>query len=167
MDNQEPNPDPSPSQEQGNKTQRLRIHVVAIVISVLVYLAACAVPCLEFIHTDSTHDEILRGAQVLAMGWCGIFLFNFAWFANFIYIASLILLGFRRYKESAISAAVAFLIGLDTFLLWGHVWLADEAGVKHFQLKDIHTGVYLWLLSIFIVIPLAYICKKQDNRKAK
>lgn len=165
MNNQDSVPESDSPAKGKSKTQPFYFPIAVAFLSVVIYITACVLPALEFIHTDGTHDELMIGANVLAMGWCGIFMLNLAWFANPFYIVSVVLLWLRKYKASIISATVALIIGAQTFLLFGHQWLADEAGIKHFQLKAIHIGTYIWLLSILIVLPAAYFCKRLDRQK--
>lgn len=61
----------------GSFTSRACIFSLAVVaVSLLLYLAACIMPAMVFDREQWT------GLQVLVFGWQGIFLGQFAWYAN-------------------------------------------------------------------------------------
>jgi len=115
----------------------------AIVISVVLFVAACAVPALEFKRSWGP-PEVWRGWEILAFGWSGLFALMLGWLANPVWIASLF-----RPRVGWIAMAIAATIVIDM-----HRTLpGDEGGVTTQVISRLLPGFYLWMASL-LTLPL-------------
>jgi len=128
-----------------------------LALSIALFAAACLLPALEFQQSHGT--DVQWGANILAVGWSGIFAGVLAWYANPFWVLGLVL-GLRgKPKPAAIAGLVALAIGCSTFTLFGKVLPADEGNVNHMTLVRTLAGCYCWLASL-ATLPLVAIFPK-------
>ena len=111
-------------------------------ISLLLYVIACIAPAMVF------DKETWNGLQVLVLGWQGIFLGQFAWYANPFWFLSLVLAFFRRWILTCGAAVLALLIALDALSFVNTRVPLDEAFVNTMVFQSYHMGFYFWLASL-------------------
>lgn len=117
--------------------------------SLLLYLAACCMPVLTF--TKGTSNDVWPGIAAAGMGWLGIFVGEFAWLANPLWLLSTILTWTQRLRMFAIAlAGMALLLGLTALRLQGKVVPGDEGGVTTSTITGVHSGAYIWLASLVL-----------------
>ena len=116
-----------------------------ILVSLVLYVTACALPAMVF------DKQMWRGYEVLLGGWMGVFLGQFAWLANFFWWLGLVLAFLRRWFLTVATTALAFLIALDAFSFVGKTVPLDEAFVNTMIFKSYDIGFYFWLASIVAV----------------
>jgi hypothetical protein len=116
--------------------------LAVILASLVLYIAACALPTMVF------NKQMWRGYEVLLSGWMGVFLGQFAWFANFFWWLGLVLTFLRRWFLTMAATALAFLIASDAFSFIGKTVPLDEAFVNTMIFKSYDIGFYFWLASI-------------------
>ena len=116
-----------------------------IVVSLFLYFIACITPAMVF------DKETWLGIKVLVLGWQGILLAQFAWFANGFWLLSLLLVFLRRWFLTIGATALTVLIALDSFLFLGQQIPLDEANVNHMVFQFYHIGFYFWLASLAVV----------------
>jgi hypothetical protein len=123
-------------------------------VAVISYVAACVAPVLRFdqIENATRPPQIMRGYEVLLLGWQGIFAGNFAWMANVLLLASALLLLTSHVRAAAISAGIALVVALQTLTLLGARVIADEGGVTHMTMSRLYVGFYLWIASIAVML---------------
>ena len=123
-------------------------------VAVMSYVAACVTPVLRFdqIENAMRPPQIMKGYEVLLLGWQGVFIGNFAWMANVLLLASALLLLTSRVRAASICAAIAFVVALQTLTLFGARVIADEGGVTHMTMSRLYVGFYLWIASIAVVL---------------
>ncbi len=119
----------------------------------VLFVLACCLPALEFSKSQGTRD-ILFGANVLAVGWSGIFAGVVAWYANPLWLLGMILGFVGKPKVAAIVGLVAFATACSTFSLFGKQLPADEGDVQHMALVRTLIGCYVWMASL-ASLPLA------------
>jgi hypothetical protein len=119
--------------------------LVVISLSLFLFLLACATPAMVF------DQETWLGVQVLAFGWEGIFIGQFAWYANLFWLLSLLLAFFRRWILTLAATLLAILIALDTLSFFGTKVPLDEGFVNMMIFQSYHVGYYLWMASIVVV----------------
>jgi hypothetical protein len=88
---------------------------------------------------------------VLALGWQGFFLGQFAWFANLFWFLSLLLVFLRRWILAFVAALMAILVALDAFSFFGAKVPLDEAFVNTMVFRSYHLGFYFWVAGIAAV----------------
>lgn len=113
--------------------------------SLFLFLVACVTPAMVF------SKDTWFGYGVLFGGWEGLFLGQFAWFANPFWALSLLLAFFRRWILTIIVGGVAVLIAFDAFAFIGARVPLDEANVNSMIFQSYHIGFYFWLASLLIV----------------
>lgn len=121
--------------------------LVVIASSLFLYVIACILPAMVLENKDSW-----RGIEVLVLGWQGVFLGQFAWFANPFWMLSLLLAFFRRWILTSIVGAIALLIAFDAFSFVGAKIPLDEAFVNTTVFLRYDFGFYFWLGSLGTVM---------------
>lgn len=95
-------------------------------------------------------QQRMIGAEILAMGWLSPLVGNFAWFANPLFLWSLLRL---QAKRSAVGLAMlSLLLSLDTFRLSNY--LLDEGGGST-QVYGYGWGVVLWFAALCVLTAAA------------
>lgn len=82
----------------------------------------------------------MPGLNVLLMGFIAVFMGVFAWFANFIMLAALIVSSRKSYKVSVGISGVAVLLGLQSVMVIGQNLCADSCAV----ITSLGEGFYVW-----------------------
>lgn len=119
--------------------------LAVIVASMFLYFIACITPAMVF------DKETWLGYQVLLAGLLGVFLGQFAWFANIFWGLSLLLVFFRRWFMTIAATGMTVLIALDAFAFIGARVPLDEANVNAMVFQSYHVGFYFWLASLLAV----------------
>lgn len=114
-------------------------------VSLFLFLLACFTPAMVF------DKETWPGVQVLALGWQGVLLGQFAWFANPFWLLSLLLAFLRRWLLTLAATLVAALVALDALSFLGTTVPLDEGFVNTMVFKSYHVGFYFWMASIAVV----------------
>jgi hypothetical protein len=119
-------------------------------MAVLLYLAACAVPALQFeqIENAARGPTIMKGYEAALLGWQALFAGNFGWLANLPFAIGLVFVLTGSWRPAAVCCGIALLLALDSLLLMGDRIKADESGLNHMVLNRLHPGFYLWVASI-------------------
>lgn len=120
-------------------------------VSLALYILGCALPALEFKKSTGVM-QVMPGWETLAMGWLGGFVSVFGWYANLFWLYALFA-GFRqKARHTAVSAAIALLIGTSVFWMMGRELPGDEGGVTKIVLVRILPGVHVWLTSFAVLL---------------
>jgi hypothetical protein len=129
-------------------------HRTTAVVALLLYAAAFIAPVMRWTQIENAMrpPQIMKGYEVLLLGWQGLFIGNFAWMANVLLAVSLVLLLGGHERAAAITAMIAFALALQTIMLLGARVIADEGGVTHMTMSRLYTGFYLWIASIAVVL---------------
>ncbi|MGC4016245.1 MAG: hypothetical protein QM755_17240 [Luteolibacter sp.] len=115
-------------------------------ITLGIFGLACALPAYHLQNGDRW-----LGAQVLLMGWMGLFFGQLGWCANLLYFPAIITLLCRCWKITTILAGLAFLIGLHSFALANREIPLDEGGVNKTTVAAIGAAPAVWLASIVVL----------------
>jgi len=106
-----------------------------------------------------TSGEDIQGFWVLLIGWIGLVIFQFAWFANPLNLLALLLLKQRPYVSLFLSG-IALLLATQTFLFF-----EIPVGLQNSKvyIKELGLGFYLWYLSqaIFLMAIITEVIKKE------
>ncbi len=96
-----------------------------------------------------TSGEDVQGYWILLMGWAGLLIFQFSWFANPINLLALLLLQ-QQPKMALLLSSFAFIFASQSFLL-----SEIPTGISHGKIfiKELGLGFYLWYLAqgLFLV----------------
>ena len=90
-----------------------------------------------------TSGDDIRGYWLLIMGWAGLIIFQFSWFANPINLLALLLLQ-QQPKLALLLSFVALIFASQSFFL-----SEIPTGIRHGKIfiKEFGLGFYLWYLS--------------------
>ena len=112
--------------------------VLCFVLTVGLFVYSLYLPALVFDAEDS-----LSGLDVLSWGWWGTLTFDFAWYANPIYIVALVFFLKDKFKESSRLALVAIGLGMLSFFAtqW---WFHEGYGTP---IESLGLAFYVWLTS--------------------
>lgn len=125
-------------------------------LSLILFGLALMTPALFFKAKDS-----MPGFVALLIGWLGLFVGQFAWFANLFWGLGLLLLLLGRPKGAIVVIAVGLLIGLHTFALIGEELPGDEGGVTRTIVSSAGPGTYLWLSSFLTLLIASWRAGRQ------
>ena len=119
----------------------LRLGVLAA--SLAMYAYSLSLPALLFQHRDA-----LPGGHILAWGWWGILMLQFAWIANPAYAFAVLCYAKRKQAYAAIACVVALFLGLTSFQAqeW---WFNEGSGTP---ILGLGLGFRIWLLSFLILL---------------
>lgn len=126
-----------------------------MLLSFALYGFSLALPTFQFLNRGEFNTvpdgalTLMPGWEVLALGWLGIFVLQFAWFANIAYCASLGLWLGRAWRPAVILSLIAIGLGLNTLFLFVQELPSNGAGAKMY-LQSLQPGFYCWMLSLSI-----------------
>jgi hypothetical protein len=113
----------------------------------LLYGVSLFLPAMIFDHGKRPEDTY-PGAAVLVMGWLGLFVGQFGWFANMPWLIAMVGVIARIPLMAAIPSVLALGISLHTFVLFSHEVPRDEGGVNNMILTGLGPGAYVWWLAL-------------------
>jgi hypothetical protein len=132
----------------------------ALLWSIVLYLAACALPALVFhIRSDlGAAGAVWSGyrperginllAQGLVFGWIRA---NFTAFANPLLWLSWIMLARNRFSAARGLSLAALIVSIETLQLLFQPMLWDEAATQKGYLAAPHIGFVFWIASMWLV----------------
>ena len=123
-----------------------RPRLVVLGISLCLYLIALRSPVIRF--EGGNNNQTWYGIVTLLLGWQGIFLSQFGWFANIPLLIGMILLLCRRWISTVVFIVIAIPLALDSFLILNQQVPDNEGGTSYSTVTHIYFGIYFWLCSI-------------------
>ncbi len=122
--------------------------------SVVLFIAACCLPCLEWQKAGQPND-IMFGGRALLLGWSGLFSGVYGWLANPFWVLALFFALIRKPTITSVLGAIALAIALTTFGVVGKELPGDEGGVTKTTIVRILPGCYVWLISMLSLAAAA------------
>jgi hypothetical protein len=129
----------------------------AILISIALFLAACALPALEFKRSWGP-PEVWRGWEVLAFGWNGVFFYILGWLANPLWIASLVY-ALPGKPKAAVAGWLALLFAATILIDMRRTLPGDEGGVTTQTISRLLPGFYFWIASL-LTLPVCTLIQR-------
>ncbi len=120
-----------------------QVRPLILIFSPLLFFVACALPAARI----ATGPPWL-GKELLAAGFLGPLVGQFAWYANPLWLGSLIAAGLRRRRWTLLLSLAAVAVGLLMLTLPGHDIPRDEGGVNKDHAEGLLYGAWVWLASI-------------------
>lgn len=139
---------------QASKDLSKQAIYLAALLSLGLFIAACSLPQALVLRNNHGALSDMAGLDIILTGWLGIFVTQFAWYANCFYLCNLILLFTRKFKEGIGVGLVGCGLGLTTFTWLVQKICMNEGGVGYSQLDHPGPGFYLWMGSM-LLLPLA------------
>lgn len=137
-----------------------RLGIVAA--SAFLFLLACGLPALEF-----TNGRVMRGFELLIMGWAGLQHGQPAWLANPILWLSWLFTLLSWELPGGILATLGLLVGSVTLRLYADpLPAADQAGVTMLHLQQVKMGFNLWMTSLLAVVMGSFVLRLQRLKLA-
>jgi len=131
-------------------------HRLLLALSAICFVCACFSPALSFRIFSSNpaeyHLETQRGGNYLLIGWLGLLVGQFAWFANPCWLGGSLLLLWGRPVIARVLMGVALIFALTTFTLRGKQLPHDEGNVTQMVLQSLLPGFYLWTAAIVLAL---------------
>ena len=121
----------------------LRGRLLMITMSLVLYIAAFALPALRFTYNNG-EVRIMDGLDVALLGWAALLVYNFGWLANAVYLSGLFLFLLGLWTPALAFGITALLIALQSLMLFGVTLYADGAGVLTMSLTGVEAGFYAW-----------------------
>ena len=143
----------------------VRLPILKTIAMLLVILAFFLFFLSLFEPVFITENKEIKGYWVLAMGWMGFVIFQFAWYANLLSLLAVLLMSKR--------VGTAFILSLLALLLSTESFLFDEvpsaSSDKNIAIIDNEIGLYLWIgahCAVLYAVILMLIRKKMiDHEK--
>jgi hypothetical protein len=131
---------------------------ILLLVSGALFIAACAMPSLEFKNSKGV-DDVMLGLRALVVGWSGVFAAVVAWYANPFYLLGVVLAYFRQPVLALLAGLVAIAISATVFSVVGRELPGDEGNVTKTTIIKLLPGCYVWLTSM-ILLPIAALVQK-------
>lgn len=112
--------------------------ILFFILTVGLFSYSLYLPALFFDAKDS-----LSGLEVLSSGWWGALNFDFAWYANPIYIVALVFFLRDKFRESCHLALAA--IGLGMLSFFAKEWWLHDGDI--IPIESLGLAFYVWLTS--------------------
>lgn len=121
-----------------------------------VYIASLYQPAFHFEHMES-----LPGLHILAWGWWGALMFNYAWFANLTFFASVVFYILGRFKPALVLSLASVFLALKAFIAkeW---WFTENTGTA---ITALGTAFYVWLASFIVLTILVSLTLSPDKQR--
>lgn len=126
-----------------------------MLLSLALYGLSIALPAFEFLNRGEFNTvpdgalTLMPGWEVLALGWLGVFIYQFAWIANIFYLVSLGLWLGRVWRGMFILGLITVGLGLNTLFLFVQEIPSNGAGAT-LHLQSLQSGFYCWIISLSI-----------------
>ncbi|NOK00695.1 MULTISPECIES: hypothetical protein [Myxococcus] len=161
---------PTPSGPPVARASSLRLtRATATALSAILFVLGCALPAVVLYNTGSRQEDSMWGVSLLLVGWLGVFVMQWGWFANPLLLLTLALLLMGKYRGAFWVGVVTVLVGLSTLSWYLHSIPADEAVSPDRQLELLYPtlGYFFWMGSLLVGPASAFIlAKKEAEAKA-
>jgi hypothetical protein len=119
-----------------------------ILCSGATYILSLFLPALLF----KSHEPV-TGGNVIALGWWGALMHEFAWFANPVYLYAILAYKTSATTFSKFASTTALVLGLTSFHAkeW---WFNEGSGTP---ITSLGLGYYVWMLSFCVLLAGSFI----------
>ncbi|MFA7277659.1 MAG: hypothetical protein WC101_01555 [Candidatus Gracilibacteria bacterium] len=142
--------------------------------SLLSYFVALSAPAIILKYDEGWPNESLvwYGYNVLASGFLGVFVGQFAWFSNITLVVVLMLINSGKYRAGMYWAAAGFILGLQSLQL--HTFYRNEGGDEYI-VDYLGIAFYFWETSFALMALYCFsvsmnksivVIKKSDSRRS-
>lgn len=125
---------------------------LVLVISIVLYSISFVLPALLL------KESYFLGSYLFKMGWYGIFVLNFSWYANPIYYFSIIAYFQKNFTSARNKAFIALVFG--SFSLITNDWYSGGNVLN--IIEGVGIGFYIWMLSFLIIFIGSLILRNKD-----
>jgi hypothetical protein len=145
----------------------IALYGISLAMPAIVYdahMSPCTVSstdCLERVAMNHS-IETYKGLDILLSGGFGIFVSNFAWFANVLFLIAILNAFGKKYTSAIVFSLGALALGLQAFTFTA--WPLDEGSVMKATLIRFEVGYYLWLTSFLVLGLYSLIKRRRVNR---
>lgn len=134
-------------------------------MSVVIYVASLALDAIDF-KRDGTPVEPMNGANVLLVGWLGLLLGQYGWFANLFMSAGFICALVRAFTMGKLFGMASLaLSAFSLAVIFSQEFPANEGGVgPPMKVTSLGIGCWLWLMSQVLVLAANFVERKVGNK---
>jgi hypothetical protein len=125
-----------------------------LAVAVVLYVSACGATAMHFPPIDGRSQD-WGGLSVLMIGWLGVFLGLFAWYANLGLFAAWASMALRNPLGAVVAGVIGLLISLDALRVVGMELPADEAGVRKITPQALGVAYPLWTAALLLTTAAA------------
>ena len=120
-----------------------RLTIVGVALAL--YVFACCLPAVRM-----ENGSVWYGAEILLLGPFGLLFMQIAWFANLLFIPSLIFIGMGWWRAALFVSLLQVLIALDMLNFPGSEIILDEGGINKTSVLALLPGAWFWLVSLIV-----------------
>lgn len=147
------------------KISRVQIKWLVLLISIGLYIYSLTLPALLL------KDEApIEGGWVLALGWWGLLMYQFAWLANPAYFVGIFAYVIANLDDSKgfsravlILAGIALILGVTSYR--ADVWYQGGGG-PDIPIIGLGAGFYVWMLSFCLLLAAWFISPRAYHARA-
>jgi len=142
---------------------QINISIFEILSKIFLFLSALSFVISLFLSAFFTPDEDVIGIWVFILGWMGIVVFQFAWYANPLNILALLIFESRP-RVSVLLSLLALVIASETFSFQEiPTGLFTGLSSEKMFIKELGLGFYSWYLSQILFL-FALLSRYLTNR---
>ena len=119
----------------------------AIIVSAILWALSLVQPALLL---TGEHGN-WYGMDVLAIGWVGMFTWQFAWLANVTLILTWLMSWAMKIRAMNILLIVTIVLSLQVFLTNSMSIPLNESGACCVEIMEFQSGSYFWFASILVM----------------
>ncbi|HEY4167334.1 MAG TPA: hypothetical protein VGM96_11180 [Reyranella sp.] len=109
---------------------------------------------------DQSVASVLLGYQILPMGVLGVFLGMFAWFANLLMLAAVLLSAFGKRLAGMMLSLAAIALGLQSYAMRAVPFNEASMAADNLNVVDrLGLGFYLWMASLLAFTAYCFLKK--------
>ncbi len=141
------------------------ITVCALLPKFFLFLSALSFVVSLFLPTFFTSDGDITGGWILILGWMGIVVFQFAWYANPLNVLALLIIDSQP-RLSILLSLLALAIASETFTFQEiPTGLFTGIDSKKIYIQELGLGFYAWYLSqiLFLLALLSRYLLKNNQ----
>lgn len=109
-----------------------------------------------------TSGDDIQGYWILVLGWIGLIIFQFSWFANPLNLLALLLVN-QRPVVALLLSTLAFILASQTFVF---VEIPTGTSTGKIHIKELGLGFYIWYLAQGLFL-LGFLVEVFSHKKAR
>lgn len=149
-----------------SRNPQINISLFRLLPKVFLFLGVLSFVTSLFLPTFFTSDGDVIGGWVFILGWMGIVVFQFAWYANPLNVLAL-LISESQPRLSLLLSLLALVVASEAFFFYEiPTGLSTGLHQEKLFIKELGIGFYCWYLSqiLFLFILISKYLIKRGNK---
>ena len=149
-----------------SRNPQINISLLRLLPKVFLFLGVLSFVTSLFLPTFFTSDGDVIGGWVFILGWMGIVVFQFAWYANPLNVLAL-LISESQPRLSLLLSLLALVVASEAFFFYEiPTGLSTGLHQEKLFIKELGIGFYCWYLSqiLFLFILISKYLIKRGNK---